>query len=185
MNTVITSKEAILSTCRNLVSEKGLNFLNMRTVAKNCDISLGLLYYYFPSKNDLLIATIESVWEDIFNLKDINSKKESFVEYINLYYQHIKTGTEKYPNFLTIHAMSFTTNHQKREANSMGLYLAKIKKEMLESLEVDGRIKKDVFSNKFTKDNFIDFVLANIINLLMQKHNDCTVFLEVINRIIY
>ena len=65
MNTSVTSEKDILEACRQLVSDKGLSFLNMRAVAKSCGVALGSLYYYFPSKNDLLIATIESVWEDI------------------------------------------------------------------------------------------------------------------------
>ena len=66
MNTVITSRENILETCKKIVSNKGLTAINMRLVAKECNIALGSIYYYFPSKDDLLIAIIESVWEDIF-----------------------------------------------------------------------------------------------------------------------
>ena len=42
MNTVVTSKEAIMAVCRQLVAEKGLMAVNMRMVAKECDIALGL-----------------------------------------------------------------------------------------------------------------------------------------------
>ncbi|MGM2743209.1 TetR/AcrR family transcriptional regulator, partial [Bacillus cereus group sp. Bce013] len=60
MNTPVTSREAILATCRNLVSENGITSINMRSVAQVCQVALGSIYYYFPSKNNLLIATIES-----------------------------------------------------------------------------------------------------------------------------
>ena len=44
MNTVITSKEAIMQACRRIVAEKGMKALNMRLVADQCHIALGTLY---------------------------------------------------------------------------------------------------------------------------------------------
>ena len=54
MNTVITSKEAIMQVCRRIVAEKGMNALNMRLVADECGIALGTLYNYFADKDDLI-----------------------------------------------------------------------------------------------------------------------------------
>ena len=68
VNTVVTSKEAIMKTCRDMVSERGLSALDMRSVAKACHVALGSLYNYFPSKDALVTATIESVWQDIFHM---------------------------------------------------------------------------------------------------------------------
>ena len=47
MNTVITSREAILETCRRLVKEQGWSSVNIRNVAAVCGISVGSIYYYF------------------------------------------------------------------------------------------------------------------------------------------
>ena len=66
MNTVITSKEAILDISRQLVREKGLGAVNIRTIAAACGVSVGSIYNYFCSKSDLVMATIESIWQDIF-----------------------------------------------------------------------------------------------------------------------
>lgn len=59
---VITSKEAILRVGRDIVIKFGLQGLNIRDVAKQCGVSVGSIYNYFPTKSDLIIATIESVW---------------------------------------------------------------------------------------------------------------------------
>ena len=56
MNTGITSKEAIMQACRKIAAQKGLSALNMRTVAKECNIALGTLYNYYADKDELLIA---------------------------------------------------------------------------------------------------------------------------------
>lgn len=185
MNTAVTSKEDILKSCRKLVSEHGLSAVNMRSVAKACGVALGSLYYYFPSKNDLLIATIESVWEDIFKLKNTDMGKTSFLKYIELCFKHIQSGVGRYPNFFTIHSVSLSSGNQAKARNSMNRYFARIRKRMLEALEADGSIKKDAFTSEFTKEEFVEFVLSNVVNLLMQKKDDCKILLEIINRTVY
>lgn len=60
------TKAKILKVCREIISNEGLASLNMRKVARLSDLAIGSLYYYFPSKDSLLTASIESVWEDIF-----------------------------------------------------------------------------------------------------------------------
>ena len=58
LNTVITSKEAIMQVCRRIVAEKGMNALNMRLVADQCGIALGTLYNYFADKDALVLAAV-------------------------------------------------------------------------------------------------------------------------------
>ena len=70
MNTIVTSKEAILRTSRQLIQQQGWNAVNIRAVAKACDISVGSIYNYFGSKSELVAATVESVWCDIFHFPE-------------------------------------------------------------------------------------------------------------------
>lgn len=185
MNTSITSEEEILAACKQLVSDKGLSALNMRAVAKSCGVALGSLYYYFPSKNDLLIATIESVWEDIFRINDPGISKLPFLEFIARSFEHIQSGIKKYPNFFTIHSISFSTSNQNKARDSMEHYLSQIKEKMLESLRADEGINKKTFSVDFSETDFVEFVLSNIICLLVLKKDECTLLLEVIHRTLY
>ena len=70
MNTVITSREAILETSRRLIREQGWGAVSIRSVAQACSISIGSVYNYFDGKSDLIAATVESVWGDIFHLPE-------------------------------------------------------------------------------------------------------------------
>ena len=65
MNPPNTSREEIMRVSRKIVSEKGLPALNMRALAKECGIALGTLYNYYSDKDELVVAAIESVWQDI------------------------------------------------------------------------------------------------------------------------
>lgn len=185
MNTSVTSKEAILETCRNLVSANGLDHLNMRAVAQACGVALGSLYYYFPSKDDLLLATIESVWEDIFHLQEEEKEDYSFPNFIAQCYTHLQIGIEKYPHFFSVHALSVSAKEKNRAHASMERYLAQIQEKMHKVLHADPDVCTNAFSEKFTETAFFDFLVANLVSLLVQGRGDCRVLLEVIRRTIY
>ena len=86
MNHIITSREEILHISRNLIKEKGWAAVNIRSVASACNVSVGSIYNYFHSKSDLVGATIESVWCDIFHFPKDENIFHSFVNCICLLY---------------------------------------------------------------------------------------------------
>ena len=63
MNKVVTSKEELLDTARQIVFQEGIDQLSIRVLAKKLNISVGAVYNYFPSKSDLLLAIVESFWK--------------------------------------------------------------------------------------------------------------------------
>lgn len=52
-------REDILQASLNLFAEKGFHGTSMRDIAKEADITEGLIYHYFASKRDLFTAIIE------------------------------------------------------------------------------------------------------------------------------
>ena len=185
MNVNVTSKETIMQVCRSIVSTKGLQSLNMRSVANECHIALGTLYNYYSNKNDLLLATIESVWHDIFHTNQCYEKATSFPEYVNDIFDCIQKGTQTYPNFFTAHSISIAKSQKGEAQNIMEHYFEHMKKGMLEVLHKDRDLSDAAFSSILTESDFIDFVLDYIIILLIRGASDCDVLIEMIQRIIY
>ena len=72
MNPLATSKEDILAASRELIMENGWTALSIRAVASKCSVSAGTIYNYYKSKSDLLGATIESVWREIFFIRKMS-----------------------------------------------------------------------------------------------------------------
>lgn len=51
---LINTKEKILSSVEELITAKGVNSFSLRDVSKAANISLGTLYYFYKSKDDLI-----------------------------------------------------------------------------------------------------------------------------------
>lgn len=188
MNTVVTSKDDILKSCRKIISEHGITSLNMRSVAKECGIALGSLYNYFPSKDDLVIAAIESVWQNIFQvdgLCDSARPLPPFPEYVELIFKSARNGTCEYPHFFTAHSISIAGSGKNKAVETMNRCFAHIKMNMTKSLSQDGSVRKDAFDKELSRDSFVDFVLTNILTMLVMGNKDCDVLIAVIHKTVY
>ncbi|MEG1068588.1 MAG: TetR/AcrR family transcriptional regulator [Ruthenibacterium sp.] len=185
INTVVTSKEAILSVCLSMAAEGGLQALNMRTVAEKCNISVGSVYNYFPSKADLITAAIREVWQNIFHTDHLCKQAESFPAYVANIFESVTVGTAAYPQFFTAHSLSFATADKSNGRKVMENYFEHMKSGLLSALNHDKNIAHAAFSDTLTQSAFVDFVFSNLLTLWMQHAENCTVLTEILRKVLY
>ncbi|GFI22268.1 HTH-type transcriptional repressor Bm3R1 [Lachnospiraceae bacterium] len=185
MNTIITSKEAILDTSRQLVTTKGWSAVNIRSVAAACGVSVGSIYNYFSSKSDLVTATVESIWHDIFHFSERQTEFDSFADCVQWIYDSIKTGSKRYPGFFTSHSMHFLESDKTDGQQRMAQSWEHIQAELFRVLKKDKKIRPDVFDKALTPERFVDIVFSLIVSALIRQNYDDSGVMELINRIIY
>lgn len=186
INPEITSKETILLVCRRIVAEKGLKALSMRTAAKECGIALGTLYNYFSDKEELLIATIASVWQDIFRLtaQEENSSRLFFSEYVERMFINVCERFRDYPDFFTAHSAAVAASGKGKAKSTMEHCTDKIRESLHSVLRRDSAVSAEAFGDGFSEESFVEFVLDSIILLLMQQKS-CDTLIAVIKKVIY
>ena len=182
VNLTITSKEEILKAGRKIAQEKGLSAINMRSVAAECNIALGTLYNYYSNKDELVLAVIESIWKDIFHIKECKDDI-SFLDFVVFIFSCLKDSKEKYPNFFVTHSMILESKVKDVAKDRMNNCFIHIKAMMLSVLENDKTIDSSCFSKSFSKNDFISFVFSNIL-LTELNAIDEQALIEVIKRII-
>ena len=97
MNTIVTSKEEILKTSREMIRQQGWSAISIRSVAAACGVSVGSIYNYFDSKSDLVGATVESVWCEIFHRPDNDAVFRDVQVCVTWIYERMAYGGEQYP----------------------------------------------------------------------------------------
>lgn len=185
MNTVITSREAILDKSRMLIREQGWTAVNIRSVAAACGVSIGSIYNYFHSKSDLISAAVESVWYEIFHISEQEGRFESFLECVQWIFDRMKRGDEKYPGFFTLHAMSFLGEDKADGQRLMAQSWEHMQEEMYRVLVCDKQIREGAFCGEFTERKFVAMIFSLIVSALLQRNYDCSMVLEMIRRTIY
>ena len=184
MNTNITSRDAILEACRRIVAERGMKALSMRLVADECHIALGTLYNYFADKDALVLATVESIWRDIFHGGGLNPAQASFTDCVKELFGRMQRGAQRYPGFLTGHAIGIAAAKRGEARSMMDGALAHIRAGMLEALRSDPNVPERAFTAELSREAFVGFVLNHLLLLLMQEQPDCDALLEIIRRVL-
>ena len=112
MNKVVTSKEELLDTARQIVFQEGIDQLSIRVLAKKLNISVGAVYNYFPSKSDLLLAIVESFWKGIFH-KDICILSETlpFADFYEVVYHRLAEHMEDFFSITACMTSSLLYDH--------------------------------------------------------------------------
>lgn len=185
LNTVVTSREAILDVSRELVKEQGWTAVNIRAVAAACGVSVGSIYNYFESKSALTAAVVESIWYDIFHFPENESPFDSFAGCVAWAFDSMRKGDEKYPGFFSLHSMSFIGEDKSGGQQLMAQAWGHIRDRLYRVLQNDKKVCRDVFDEVFTPEKFVEIVFSLIISALLQRNYDCSGILGMIDRVIY
>lgn len=176
MNHSVTSKEEILSVCRDIVRQEGIQGVNARRVAGQLGIALGSLYNYYPGKEALLMACVASVWQDILPLAHFADL--SLHDTIAGILTDLAWGQKEYPNFFASHAMVFGTKADARAA--MGRMEAGLQQMLKRALAQDPAVCKEI-----DPDGFVQVMMDLINGMVLRSHFDAESVLAVVDAYAY
>lgn len=185
MNSSTISKDSILNTCQTIVKEDGLSAINMRSVASKCQVAVGSIYNYFPSKAELISATVESIWKAIFHMEQKELAFSSFSDCLSWLFESIKKGGQDYPGFFSVHSLSFASEEKGSGRQKMEAYFIHIKSHLLATLKTDSKIRKDAFNEILTPALFTDHIFTLFLAALHKPQSHYDGLLEIVNRCLY
>ena len=185
MNTAVTSKEEILKTSRELIRRQGWSAVSIRSVAAGCGVSVGSIYNYFDSKTDLIGATVESVWCEIFHRPEDDAVFQDVQACVAWMYQRMAYGCERYPGFFTLHSLGFLREDKTAGKQRMQQTWQHILAGLCSVLKQDVRIRPDAFTEQFTAEKFADVLFSQMLSALLRQDYDPSAVLEVVRRTLY
>lgn len=185
MNTVVTSKEDILKTSRELIQQEGWSAVNIRSVAAACGVSVGSIYNYFDSKSALVGATVESVWCEIFHRPKAGAVFQDTQSCITWLYERMEYGCKQYPGFFTLHSLGFIGEDKSDGRRKMQQTWQHILEGLHSVLQQDTKVRPDAFTEQFTAEKFADLLFSLMLSALLRQDYDPTAVLEIVRRTLY
>lgn len=185
MNTVVTSKEDILKTSRELIQQQGWSAINIRSVATACGVSVGSIYNYFDSKTALVCATVESVWREIFHRPEDSAMFQDTQACITWIYGRMEYGCKQYPGFFTLHSLGFVQEDKSDGKRRMQQTWQHILDGLCSVLKQDARIRADAFTEQLTVERFADVLFSLMLSALLRQDYDPAAILEIVRRTLY
>ena len=185
MNTVVTSREEILSASRELIQQQGWSAINIRSVAAACGVSVGSIYNYFDSKTALAGAVVESVWCEIFRRPEDGAVFQDTLSCIAWMYERMEYGCKRYPGFFTLHSLGFMGEEKADGRRKMQQTWQHILDGLCAVLKRDTRIFPDAFTEEFTAEKFADVLFSLMLSAFLREDYDPSAVLEIVRRTIY
>ncbi len=185
MNTIVTSKEELLKTSRELIQQQGWSAVSIRSVASACGVSVGSIYNYFDSKAALMSATVESVWHEIFHQPEDEDIFQDTLSCITWMYERMEYGRRQYPGFFTLHSLGFMQEDKLDGKRRMQQTWQHILGGLCSVLRRDANIRPDAFSEQFTVEQFADILFSLMLSALLRQDYNPDAVLEIVRRILY
>ena len=71
-----SKKEIILETATTLFTEQGFEKTSVAAICESANVSKGLVYHHFTSKDEILIAIYEQSTQEMINLSSNKTEKK-------------------------------------------------------------------------------------------------------------
>ncbi|GAA1395848.1 TetR/AcrR family transcriptional regulator [Pseudonocardia kongjuensis] len=107
----------ILTTAAELVGERGYDAVSLEDVAERLDVTKGSLYYYFPGKDELVTAAIETLGDDwTSRLESLPAAREGSAtrRLRALLGEHVRIAVREYPAALRLFLVPSTWPAEQR-----------------------------------------------------------------------
>lgn len=176
-----TLRDTLLNLSRQIADAEGIDAVNIRSIAKKAGVATGTVYNYFASKDEILLALTEEYWKQtLHDMKDAIAA-DSFCEQLREIFTFLKRRIEQSAGKLMNSLGNVETVGQARMLSMQSALEAAL----VWRMEQDTGVRKDIWGEAFTKEQFARFIMMNMMVLLKEEVPDIDFFLTVVKRILY
>lgn len=176
-----TLRNTLLTAAQKIADTGGIDKINIRTIAQKCGVATGTVYNYFCNKDEILLALTESYWHNALQQMEYAVSANSFCGQI----QEIFTFLLKHINHSAGMLMGSLGSAESAGYSRMESAQSELKAVLLQYMEQDPNIHSNIWNASFTKEQFINFIMINLMTLLKSPNPDIDFFILILNRIIY
>lgn len=176
-----TLRNTLLNLSRKIADTEGIEAVNIRSIARKAGVATGTVYNYFSNKEEILLVLTEEYWRQTLAEMESSVTADSFCGQVEEMFFFLKERIDQSAGKLMNSLRSVETAGLARMASMQSA----LETALVYRIEQDPEIRKDVWSETFTKEKFARFIMMNLMMLLKTKAPDIDFFLAIIRRTIY
>jgi AcrR family transcriptional regulator len=109
-------QERILLSAHARFLAEGVEAASLRNVAKDAETSIGMVYYYYTTKDDLFLAVVEETYQKILaDLESILASRRTFQERLRGFYARIGAMPQAELEVARLIVREALTSHERRD----------------------------------------------------------------------
>ncbi len=176
-----TLRNTLLNLSHKIADTEGIEAVNIRSIARKAGVATGTVYNYFSNKEEILLVLTEEYWRQTLAEMESSVTADSFCGQVEEMFFFLKERIDQSAGKLMNSLRSVETAGLARMASMQSA----LETAFVYRIEQDPEIRKDVWSETFTKEQFARFIMVNLMMLLKTKAPDIDFFLAIIRRTIY
>lgn len=176
-----TLKGVLLHLARNIADTEGIDSINIRSLAQKAGVATGTVYNYFSNKEEILLALTEEYWRQA--LLDMRTALTcaSFCKQLEEIFFFLRNRIDQSAGRLMNSLNKVETAGHIRMVSMQSA----LESDLIQSMNQDPDIRRDLWSEDFTQEQFAHFIMVNLGVLLREKAPDPSFFISMVKRIIY
>lgn len=180
------SREQIFAAAKNIANTQGLKKVTVRNVASECGVSIGSVYNYYETKGELVFEVARDYWLSIFDREQISKlPQENFCDFIGALYGVIAAKLSGFMRQWISVMSNFSEEDKSLGRAKEAEIFSDVKKLLRSAMENDAGINKEIWRQGFDKEEMLDFIFSNMLNLMRRGSADCQFLIKVLRRTLY
>lgn len=171
----------IMDIARDMLAASGPDSITIRAVAEKAGIATGTVYNYYRNKDDILLALTEEYWRMTLSEMHRAVMAENFCGQLEKIYEFLLGRIHQSGGML----MGSLRNVEASGRERMQSMQRELGNTLIQRMDADSAIRKDIWNEIFTKEQYAGFILMNFMMLLQMQSQDIRFFLEIIKRTLY
>lgn len=160
-------KQLILSTATNILSNRGYKELSIRNVAKECNIAVGTIYNYFPTKRDLIVEMMSNHWNEYFNsLESLAISDKPFFDKLENMFMQLETVIKNFREVWLKPELYQEPDYVEQGVAREGVYMEKLIRKIEEFLVSECEKPHSEIKLKLDSYETAKFILLNFITVI-------------------
>lgn len=170
-------KQLILSKAKEILYDEGYEKLNMRNVARACDIALGTIYNYYPTKKDLVVEMMTEYWHEyILKAQSISNSDYAFYDKLKSIFDDLSIFIRTFKDVWLKPELYDTPDYVKDGIEMEGIYIEKLVRIIEDILIKDNKAKCNPGSYETAKFIIMNFI--TIVQMPVFKYSDFEAILK-------
>lgn len=185
-NKPVTSKQQLLNAAFAIAEETGLSGLSIRKVAQACDVAVGTVYNFYPTKSDLVNDVVAKFWrEAMANRLPSAAAQGDFMGFCAELAQEVSGALEQFRSgwlaeVSALDAQDLASAHAREEA-----CFAHVREALGMALAADNTVERERLQGPLAPEALCRFVWDSMLASLRQGDTGCETLFALLKHALY
>jgi AcrR family transcriptional regulator len=173
-------KQLILSKAKEILYNQGYHKLSMRGLSKACDIALGTIYNYYPTKKELVVEMMTDYWQNYLDSVEeiVNSKADIYIKLNNIF-NELEVFIQNFRQYWLTPELYGSQEYVEGGLQKEYVFMEKLIG-IIENILIKEHANKNIHIKLSTREtaNFIIMNFVTIVQMPLFKYESFEVFLK-------